>query len=143
MCARLRRATWHAHHVWQKEVFLMLDGEGAQQKVFPIQFADTPDIPVYYVNSLNIRVGVEAFYLTLGTVMPPEVSSAEDFQALASLTAQPIFRCAIAPQVMNQIITLLTQQYTQWVANAEALARLTQQAEPSESENDAEETSDE
>lgn len=96
-------------------------------KAFNIVFSpDAAALPVHYANALNIVVGPGEFFMTIGTVTPPEIRSAEDVQALdtvESLTAQAFVRMALSPQAMEQFIALMSQQFRQFVLMQQQLGQ--------------------
>jgi hypothetical protein len=82
-------------------------------KTFPIIFPPaSAELATHYVNAIKVRVGPSEFFISLGTVTPPEVASLQDLEALENLVAHPVMNIAISPQTMKQFIDVLTQQYT-------------------------------
>ena len=68
-------------------------------------------LPTHYVNSVNIRSGLEEFFLTFGTAVPLEITDIKDLEDIDSINAHALFRCAISRPVMKQIIDLMTTLY--------------------------------
>ena len=69
------------------------------------------DLPTHYVNSVNIRSDLEAFFLTFGTALPIEVSDMSELENIESINAHALFRCVISRSVMKQVIDLMTTLY--------------------------------
>jgi hypothetical protein len=74
-------------------------------------FIGDENLPTHYVNSVNIRSGLEEFFLTFGTAIPQEVNDIKDLQDIDSINAHPLFRCAISRSMMKQLIELMTALY--------------------------------
>lgn len=69
------------------------------------------DLPTHYVNSVNIRSDLEAFFLTFGTALPIEISNMNELENIESIKAHSLFRCVISRSVMKQVIDLMTTLY--------------------------------
>jgi hypothetical protein len=69
------------------------------------------NLPTHYVNSVNIRSGLEEFFLTFGTAIPLEITDIKDLDAINSVNAHAVFRCAISRSMMKQLIDLMTNLY--------------------------------
>ncbi len=78
-------------------------------------------LPTHYVNSVNIRSGLEEFFLTFGTALPLEILDIKDLEAIDSIKAQAVFRCAISRSMMKQLIDLMTSLYENQLAQVEQL----------------------
>lgn len=78
-------------------------------------------LPTHYVNSVNIRAGLEEFFLTFGTVLPLEITDIKDLEDIDSVAAQAVFRCMIPRPVMKQIIDLMTNLYENQTKQVESL----------------------
>lgn len=76
-------------------------------------------LPTIYVNSVNIRSGLEEFFLTFGTALPLEVIDIKDLEDIDSIKAQAVFRCAISRSTMKQLIDLMTSLYENQLAQAQ------------------------
>jgi hypothetical protein len=74
-------------------------------------FAGDENLPTHYVNVVNIRTGQEEFFLTLGTAIPLDITDSKELEAIDSINAHPLFRCAISRSVMKQVIDLMTTLY--------------------------------
>lgn len=74
-------------------------------------FVGDENLPTHYVNSVNIRAGLEEFFLTLGTAVPVDITDISDLEDLDSINAHALFRCAISRPVMKQVIDLMTALY--------------------------------
>lgn len=68
-------------------------------------------LPTHYVNSVNIRSGMEEFFLTLGTAVPLDITDIKDLEDIDSINAHAVFRCVISRTVMKQVIDLMTALY--------------------------------
>ncbi|SRR6266487_375357 len=69
------------------------------------------NLPTHFVNSVNIRSGLEEFFLTFGTAIPLEITDIRDLEAINSVNAHALFRCAISRSMMKQLIDLMTNLY--------------------------------
>ncbi len=78
-----------------------------------LEFTNNPELPTLYVNAVSVRVGVEEFFLTLGTAVPLEVKDIKDLENRDTIEAHPYFRCAVTRNVMRQIIDLMEIAYNQ------------------------------
>ncbi len=57
------------------------------------------NLPTHFVNSVNIRSGLEEFFLTFGTAIPLEITDIRDLEAINSVNAHALFRCAISRSI--------------------------------------------
>lgn len=106
-------------------------------KTFNIVFPpEAANLPVHYVNALNITVGPSEFFMTIGTVTPPEVKSLEDLQAIDQVTAQPVLRMAVSPLVMKQFIDLMAQQFEQYTRLTQVQAQTSREDEEGSNEDE-------
>ena len=78
-------------------------------------------LPTLYVNSVNIRSGLDEFFLTFGTALPLEIIDIKDLEDIDSIKAQAVFRCAITRSMMKQLIDLMTNLYENQLAQVEQL----------------------
>lgn len=69
------------------------------------------NLPTHYVNSVNIRAGLEEFFFTFGTAIPLEVADIKDIESIDSINARAVFRCAVSRSMMKQLIDLMTDLY--------------------------------
>jgi hypothetical protein len=74
-------------------------------------FINDENLPTHYVNSVNIRSGLEEFFLTFGTAIPSEITDIKDLENIDSVNAHALFRCAISRSMMKQVIDLMTTLY--------------------------------
>ena len=74
-------------------------------------FIGDENLPTHYVNTVNIRSGLEEFFLTFGTIVPIEITDIKDLEDIDSVNAHALFRCAIPRSVMKQVIDLMTTLY--------------------------------
>jgi hypothetical protein len=74
-------------------------------------FIGDETLPTHYVNSVNIRSGLEEFFLTFGTALPLEIADIKDLENIDSVNAHAVFRCAISRSVMKQVLDLMTNLY--------------------------------
>lgn len=92
---------------------------------YEVVVPEARDFPLLHVNALNVRFGVDEFFLTLGVVMPPEFrTQAEAEQAGRQLEAQPVFRFAVSRQTMAKFLALMQAQLHM---QTEMIARLQEQ----------------
>ncbi len=78
-------------------------------------------LPTYYINSVNIRSGLEEFFLTFGTAVPLEITDIKDLEDIDSINAHALFRCAIPRSMMKQVIDLMTTLYENQTRQIELL----------------------
>ncbi|SRR5260370_2035805 len=69
------------------------------------------NLPTHYVNSVNIRAGLEEFFFTFGTAIPLEIADIKDIENIDSINAHAVFRCAMSRSMMKQVIDLMTNLY--------------------------------
>src|SRR6266571_5540999 len=79
------------------------------------------NLPTHYVNSVNIRSGLEEFFLTFGTAVPLEITDIKDLEDIDSINAHALFRCAIPRSMMKQVIDLMTTLYENQTRQIELL----------------------
>ena len=84
-------------------------------------FVGEETLPTHYVNSVNIRSGLEEFFLTFGTALPLEVTDIRDLEDIDSIKAHALFRCAISRSMMKQLIDLMTNLYENQLGQIEQL----------------------
>src|SRR5947207_7739109 len=82
----------------------------ASKRVKTVMVGDQA-LPTHYVNSVNIRSGLEEFFLTFGTALPLEISDIKDLEGIDNIKAQAVFRCAVSRSMMKQLIELMTSLY--------------------------------
>lgn len=87
------------------------ESQQSASKVVKTIFVGDENLPTHYVNVVNVRAGLEEFFLTLGTAVPLDIVDIKDLEDLDSLNAHPLFRCAIPRSVTKQLIDLLTALY--------------------------------
>jgi len=95
--------------------------EDKTRKQIKIEFAPDVELPVFFVNSFNVRFGAEEFYLTFGTTMPLEVKSVEDLEGIDAIEARRYFRCVVTKSVMRQVIDVMEAVYNQQSQQIDAL----------------------
>lgn len=79
------------------------------------------NLPTYYVNSVNIRAGLEEFFFTFGTAIPLEIADIKDIENIDSINAHAVFRCAMSKSMMKQVIDLMTNLYESQLGQSEQL----------------------
>lgn len=84
-------------------------------------FVGDENLPTHYVNMVNVRAGLEEFFLTLGTVVPLDITDSKDLETIDSINAHPLFRCAVSRSVMKQLIDLMTSLYESQTEQIEQL----------------------
>ena len=87
------------------------DKKQTGSKLVKTVFVGEENLPTHYVNSVNVRSGMEEFFLTFGTAVPLEITDIEDLEKINSINAHPLFRCAISRSMMKQVIDLMTTLY--------------------------------
>jgi hypothetical protein len=93
------------------------------KQVKPI-FTNSEQIPTHYVNAINIRPGIEEFFLTLGTITPPDIMPGQSLEDLNFVNANPLFKCAMTRSVMKQAIDAMTAIYDTQTKQLEQLQDL-------------------
>jgi hypothetical protein len=76
---------------------------------FPEEEKEELSLP--YVNALLVRPGVDDFFITLGSLEPPEIRSEEGLAECLELTAKPLFRFAASRENLRRFIDVLQRQY--------------------------------
>src|SRR5690348_14416042 len=91
----------------------MTEERNAQHAPKQVKTVMTGDdtLPTHYVNSVNIRSGLEEFFLTFGTALPLDITDIQDLEHIDSIKAQAVFRCAVSRSMMKQLIDLMTSLY--------------------------------
>ena len=84
-------------------------------------FVGDENLPTHYVNSVNIRAGLEEFFLTFGTALPLDVTDIKDLENIDSVNAHALFRCAMSRSMMKQVIDLMTALYENQTSQVELL----------------------
>ncbi len=87
------------------------ESKGVQAKLLKTVFYGDESLPTHYVNTVNIRSTPEEFFLTLGTAIPLDIIDIKQLEDIESISAHPLFRCAISRSVMKQLIDLMTNIY--------------------------------
>ena len=84
-------------------------------------FVGDENLPTHYVNMADARAGREEFFLTLGTVIPSEITDSQDLEGIDRIDGYPLFRCAVSRSAMKQIIDLITALYENQTRQIEQL----------------------
>ena len=84
-------------------------------------FIGDENLPTHYVNVVNVRSTLEEFFLTLGTAVPLEITDSKQLEDIESISAHPLFRCAVSRSVMKQLIDLMTSLYDNQTRQIEML----------------------
>ncbi|MBV9688417.1 MAG: hypothetical protein JO202_01780 [Ktedonobacteraceae bacterium] len=92
-----------------------------QQKLVKASFEGDSELPVHYVNIVNVRAGVDEVFITLGTVIPPEITDIRDLESLDTIKAHPLFRFAMSKNVMKQMIDLMQNIYNHQLSQTEMM----------------------
>ncbi len=84
-----------------------------KSKVVKITFSDqeTENLPLPYANALLVQSGVDDFFVTVGSILPPDIKTEEDLATVSELTAKPLFRFATSRENIKRFIDALQQQY--------------------------------
>lgn len=93
---------------------------GDREKNFVIARLKFPDeevekLPLPYVNALFVQSGVDDFFVTIGSVVPPEIKSEEDLEKHTEITAKPLFRFAVSRSNMESFIAALRERHEEQV----------------------------
>jgi hypothetical protein len=88
-------------------------GDSVQEsKAIRIRFPEeTNELPLPYVNALVVQSGVDDFFITVGSLTPPEIKTEEELEKISELTAKPLFRFATSRENIRRFIDVLQQQY--------------------------------
>ena len=84
-------------------------------------FVGDENLPTHYVNMVNVRSGLEEFFLTFGTAVPLEITDSKQLEEIDSINAHPLFRCAVSRSVMKQLIDLMMTLYENQTRQIESL----------------------
>jgi hypothetical protein len=84
-----------------------------EQKQLRPNFINESGVQTFFVNIVNVRGGLEEFYLTLGTALPIEVKDVKELEHIDTVDVQPLFRCVVTKSVMRQMIDLMENVYNQ------------------------------
>jgi hypothetical protein len=103
---------------WQA---FMTEEKRSAPKPIKTVFIGDENLPTHYVNSVNIRSGLEEFFLTFGTAVPLEITDTKDLENIDSVNALALFRCAVPRSVMKQVIDLMTTLYENQTRQIELL----------------------
>ena len=83
-----------------------------EPKAIRIRFPEEAnELPLPYVNALVVQSGVDDFFITVGSLTPPEIKTEEELERLSELTAKPLFRFAASRENIRRFIETLQQQY--------------------------------
>src|SRR5437660_12658341 len=96
---------------------------------YKIVLINDENLPTHYVNIVNIRSGLEEFFLTFGTAIPSEITDIKDLENIDSVNAHALFRCAISRSMMKQLIDLMTNLYENQAGIVEQLQTLQRREE--------------
>ncbi len=89
-------------------------GDNAQKsKVIRVRFPEEESnkLPLPYVNALFVQSGIDDFFVTIGSLLPPEIKTEDDFEKFSEITAKPLFRFATSKENIKRFIDALQQQY--------------------------------
>lgn len=92
-----------------------------EQKQVITKFVNDSGLQTVFVNAVNVRAGLEEFFLTFGTTVPLEISNIEELKQIDSIDARPVFRCAVTRSVMKQMIDVMEAIYNQQTLQIDAL----------------------
>lgn len=96
-----------------------------------ITMGDASGLPLYHVNVMNLRAGIDEFYFTLGVISPPEQTeiAALTVNGQIQAVAQPIFRFAASRDTMEKFLTLMAGIFDQQTKIIEKLHQQTSEEE--------------
>jgi hypothetical protein len=104
-----------------RKLWVLMSEEKEKRKKVNLEFATDSELPMLFVNTVNVRPGLDEFYLTFGTAVPLEVKNAEELESIDTIEARPYFRCAVTRTVMRQFIELMESVYNQQSQQIDAL----------------------
>jgi hypothetical protein len=86
------------------------------EKNFVIARLTFPDeevakLPLPYVNALSVQSGIDDFFVTIGSVVPPEIKSNEDLEKHKEIIAKPLFRFAVSRSSLESFMNALQERY--------------------------------
>jgi len=99
----------------------MPEEKPVHQKVLKATFEGEPELPVHYVNVVQVRSGLEEFFLTLGTALPPEVNDIKDLESIDAVKVHSLFRFAMSRSVMKDVIDLMQRLYSEQTRQIEVI----------------------
>ncbi|HET9152874.1 MAG TPA: hypothetical protein VFN85_02010 [Solirubrobacterales bacterium] len=68
------------------------------------------ELPVQFANAFVAIAGPNAYFVNLGSQLPPEISTEDDFERLKTrgyIPVKPIARIALSPQGLDDLIRVL------------------------------------
>ena len=108
--------------------------ENPQQKRIKTTIVGDSELPIHYVNIVNVRGGVEEFFVTLATAMPPEITDIKDLESIDVVKAHAVFRFALSRPVMKEVIELMERIYDQQTKQIEMMRTLQEKSGENEDE---------
>jgi hypothetical protein len=81
----------------------------------PNAWVGAEELPVHFANAFGAVVGPHTIFLNIGSVVPPSIAGATDderraeVQALSYIPVKPIARIALAPEGLDELITMLQE----------------------------------
>jgi hypothetical protein len=90
-------------------------------KQVKLEFAVDSESPVLFVNTVNVRVGLEEFFFTVGSAIPPEVKNIKELERIETIEARPYFRFVVTRTVMRQMIDAMEKAYQDQSLQVDAL----------------------
>lgn len=84
-------------------------------------FVGDTELPVHFVNAVNVRAGLEEFYFTLGTTTPLEITDIKELEDIETIAAHATFRFVVTRSVMRQIIEVMKSVYDSQTQQLDAL----------------------
>lgn len=101
-------------------------------KIVKANFVGEKDLPIHYVNFVNVRSGQEEFFITLGTATPPDITDIKDLDEIDNINVLSLFRFAVSRSVMKQIIEVMQTVYDQQTKQLEMLQRIQEETRENE-----------
>jgi hypothetical protein len=99
-----------------------------------VAMSDASSLPIYHVNALNLRAGIDEFFFTLGIVPPPDRSEIPAIKEAGHIEAQPIFRFAVSRDTMEKFLSLMADQFEEQTRAVERFRGSKQQTGEKEAE---------
>jgi len=90
----------------------MIDNPQLSIDMRTVVLEDTDELPMPHINAFLAQSGIaDDFFITVGVVLPPDVTSMEELDKYESIPAKTLFRFAVSRLSMAQFINALRFQY--------------------------------
>jgi hypothetical protein len=90
-----------------------MEDNAQKTKIIKIRFPekDANELPLPYANALFVQSGVDDFFITIGSLLPPDIKTQEEYESFSEVYAKPLFRFATSRENIKRFIEALQQQY--------------------------------